>query len=210
MPLYKTIHISPAVRLHIWKITENEEYLSEGVVLNESNNIRVNGMKSELHRRGFLSIRHLMRLEGYEDKDLYYDGAGKPHLKDGNHISITHSFEFTGIIVSSKEKVGIDIEKQREKIIKIAHKFTTLKTDLPERNQNELIRKLTILWGAKESLYKICEIPDLSFRQHIFIEPEFMRKDWFYGEVYVDALHSSYSISCVEFEGFTCVYALIK
>ncbi len=210
MPLYKTIHISPAVRLHIWKITENEENLAEGVVLNEKNNVRVNGMKSELHRRGFLSIRHLMRLEGYEDKDLYYDDAGKPHLKDGTHISITHSFEFTGIIVSSKEKVGIDIEKQREKIIRIAHKFTTLDTQVPEKNQNELVKKLTILWGAKESLYKICEIPNLSFRKHIFIEPEFVDKDWFSGEVSVESLHSSYSISYIEFEGFTCVYALIK
>ena len=133
MPLYKTIHISPAVRLHIWKITENEEFLAKGILLNENNNARVNGMKSELHRRGFLSIRHLMRLEGYEDKDLYYDEAGKPHLKDGTHISITHSFEFTGIIISKKEKVGIDIEKQRDKIIRIAHKFTTLSTQKPEK-----------------------------------------------------------------------------
>lgn len=208
MPLYKTIHISPAVRLHIWKITEKEEYLAKGVLLNEKNSIRVNGMKSELHRRGFLSIRHLMRLEGYEDNDLYYDEAGKPHLNDGTHISITHSFEFTGIIVSKKEKVGIDIEKQREKIIRIAHKFTTFNTQVPECDQNKLIRQLTILWGAKESLYKICEIPDVSFLQHIFIEPGFALKDWFRGEVTLESLPSRYTISYLEFEGFTCVYAL--
>ena len=208
MPLYKTIHISPAIRLHIWKINENEEYLAKGVLLNEKNNNRVNGMKSELHRKGFLSIRHLMLLEGYEDKDLYYDDAGKPHLKDGTHISISHSFEFTGIIVSNKGKVGVDIEKQRDKIIRIAHKFTTLDTQIPENRRNELVKKLTLLWGSKESIYKISALPGLSFLQHIYIESEFDEKEWFHGEIITDENKSRFRISHLEFEGFTCVYAI--
>ena len=82
-----------------------------------------------------------MQLEGYKDKDLYYDYMGKPHLHDGRHISITHSYEFTGIIiVSSKEKVGIDIEKQRDKIIRIAKKFTTFNTeDLEPIHQPQIL-----------------------------------------------------------------------
>ncbi len=35
-------------------------------------------MKSDLHRRGFMSIRHLMALEGYTDQDLYYDENEAP------------------------------------------------------------------------------------------------------------------------------------
>ncbi len=54
--------------------------------------------------------------------DLFYDEFGKPHLKDDKYISITHSFNFSGIIVS-ENKVGIDIEKQRPIITKIASKF---------------------------------------------------------------------------------------
>ena len=57
---------------------------------------RVLGMKSELHQRGFLSVRHLLAEFGYKDVDLFYDENGKPHLKDGKHISITHSFTFFG------------------------------------------------------------------------------------------------------------------
>ena len=79
-------------------------------------------MKSESHQKGFLSVRHLLRDVGYTDQDLFYDDYGKPHLKDGKCISITHSHNFSAIIVSDKE-VGIDIEMQREKIRRIAHKF---------------------------------------------------------------------------------------
>ncbi len=208
MPLYQTIHISPHVVFHIWKITETEEELLQGVELTENSKTRVGGMKSELHRRGYLSIRQLLLLEGYEDRDLYYDQAGKPHLYNGKHISISHSYEFTGIIVSKNERVGIDIEKQRDKIIRIAHKFTTLNTETQGAGRPALVKELTLLWGAKESVYKICEIPGLSFLQHIFIEPEFAIKDWFTGEVNHASSRSLYKISHVEFEGFTCVYAL--
>ena len=208
MPLYKTIHISNEVVLYIWKVTESEADLRQNIRLTTANEERVGGMKSGIHRRGFLSIRHLMLLEGYEDKDLYYDELGKPHLNNGSYISITHSFEFTGIIVSKKEKVGIDIEKQRDKIIRIARKFTTLDISSSEISTEDNVKKLTLLWGAKESIYKISAIQGLSFLQHIYLEPEFDKKEWFSGIVNFDGKENLYKVSHVEFEGFTCVYAL--
>ena len=210
MPLYKTIHISTDVVLYIWKISETEAELRQNISLTNSNEDRVQGMKSGIHRRGFLSIRHLMLLEGFEDKDLYYDHMGKPHLHNGHYISITHSYEFTGIIVSKGEKVGIDIEKQRDKIIRIAHKFTTLDTKVTGQSTSEIVRKLTLLWGAKESIYKISSIEGLSFLQHIYLEPEFAKKEWFEGVVNYGDQENYYRVSHVEFEGFSCVYALKK
>ena len=208
MPLYKTIHISNDVVLYIWKISETESELRQNISLTNSNEDRVKGMKSGIHRRGFLSIRHLMLLEGYQDKDLYYDQLGKPHLHNGQYISITHSYEFTGIILSRREKVGIDIEKQRDKIIRIAHKFTTLNTKDYRQNTPEIVRKLTLLWGAKESIYKISAIEGLSFLQNIYLEPGFAGKEWFKGVVNYGDQENFYRVSHIEFEGFTCVYAL--
>ena len=159
MPLYKTLHSAPDIRVYIWKIEEPESWLSEEVVLTPHCQERLDGMRSELHRRGFLSIRHLMAQEGYKDADLYYDENGKPHLRDGTHISITHSFEFTGIILSGERQVGIDIEKQRSKILRIAHRFTPMCDYHNAANEEALIRKLTVVWCIKESLYKIMGIP---------------------------------------------------
>jgi phosphopantetheinyl transferase len=122
MPLYKTISPNSQTTVKIWKIEESYDDLIAPLDLKPESKTRVLGMKSELHQRGFLSVRHLLKAFGYTDQDLYYDQNGKPHLKDGKHISITHSFTFSGVIVSDAA-VGIDIEMQRDKIAIIAKKF---------------------------------------------------------------------------------------
>ena len=149
MALYKTLTVHQTTKILIWKIEESTSTLKENIILSEDSLTRLNSMKSELHQKGFLSIRHLLKEVGYSDLDVIYDRYGKPHLKDGKFISITHSYIFTGIIISEKVPVGIDIEKQREKIVKIAHKFTPFEAYKTIANVDALIRKLTIVWGAK-------------------------------------------------------------
>lgn len=165
-------------------------------------------MKSELHRRGFLSIRHLMAEAGYVDADLYYDTAGKPHLVDGRKISITHSGHFTGIIVSETIEVGIDIERQRDKILRIAYKFTPIEEYRTIANSEALVRKLTIVWGAKESLYKICSDRGISFLHHIDVKDFSFADNSTTAEVLYHGKLTQYDIHFLEFEGFSCVYAL--
>ncbi len=206
MPLYKTITIDEHSKVYIWKVEEPIEWLSEGIELTPICSDRVMGLKSEIHRRGFMSIRHLLAKAGYVDSDLYYDDYGKPHLKDGNQISITHSFNFTGIIVSNV-KVGIDIEKQRDKILKIASKFTPLKEYHTVANEDALIRKLTIVWGGKESIYKLLAEPGLGFLQHINITDFDFDTCRTTGKVYFNGKTSFFEMEFLEFEGFTCVYA---
>lgn len=206
MPLYKTITVDEQSRAWIWKVEESYEKLSDGIELTEKCRQRVEGMKSEIHRRGFMSIRHLLAEAGYSDHDLYYDELGKPHLHDGRCISISHSFEFTGIIVSDHE-VGIDIEKQRDKILKIAHKFTPLKEYHTLANEDALVRKLTIVWGAKESIYKILAQPGLGFLQHINIRDFDFDDAKTTGKADFEGRSREFKLEFLEFEGFTCVYA---
>ncbi|MCX2718265.1 4'-phosphopantetheinyl transferase family protein [Lentiprolixibacter aurantiacus] len=207
MPLYKTLAVRPDIFIYLWKVEEQESVLQAPLTLTENSINRLGGMKSELHRRGFLSIRHLLAEAGYADSDLYYDMLGKPHLKDGNHISITHSHNFTGIIVSEQVKVGIDIEKQRDKIARIAHKFTDLDYDRRSED-NELVRRLTVLWGAKESIYKVLSTPGISFYKHIDIRSFKLNQGKTTGIASFQGEDSHYEIAFLEFEGFTCVYAL--
>ncbi|MAP80228.1 MAG: 4-phosphopantetheinyl transferase [Aequorivita sp.] len=209
MPLYKTITVNNATKVFIWKIEESFDWLSKGIELTENCANRVAGMKSDIHRSGFMSIRHLLALAGYTDHDLYYDQNGKPHLRDSKHISITHSFNFSAIIVSDAE-VGIDIEKQRNKILKIAHKFTPIQEYRTIANEDALIRKLTIVWCAKESLYKSFAEKGVSFLQNIYVE-EFALEDLKTTATvtYKDETEK-YNVDYLEFEGFTCAYALLS
>ena len=149
-----------------------------------------------------------MAKAGYVDHDLFYDNAGKPHLKDGKKISITHSNHFTGIIVSTHKEVGIDIEKQREKMLRIAHKFTPIEEYSTIANRDALIRKLTIVWGSKESLYKIYAEPGLSFMRHIDVKEFLLEDKSTTAEILYYGKESSYQIKFFEFEDFTCVYAV--
>ena len=208
MPVYKTITVSPTTKVYIWKVTEPEAELSKDVELTPHCQNRMDGMKSEAHRRAFLSIRHLMAKAGYVDHDLYYDDFGKPHLKDGKFISITHSHNFTGIIISETDEVGIDIEMQRDKILRIAHKFTPIQEYKTLANSEALMRKLTIVWGAKESLYKIYAQQGLSFLRHINVIDFSFEDTRTVAEIMYQGKKSHYEVQFLEFEGFTCVYAL--
>lgn len=207
MPLYKTITLNSNTSLAIWKVEESEKQLWEGVELTQHCLTRFNGMKSAMHRRAFLSIRHLLATYGYTDFDLVYNDHGKPHLKDGRFISITHSHNFTGIIVSANEEVGIDIEMQRDKILRIAHKFTPFEEYRTLANTAAVIRKLTIVWGAKESLYKIYGERGLSFLHHINVQDFLFEDSSTTAQIIYKGILSNYGIHFLEFEDFTCVYA---
>jgi 4'-phosphopantetheinyl transferase len=207
MPLFKTITVNNSTKVLIWKIEESFKELSFSIKLTDSNQDRLDSMKSELHQRGFLSIRHLLKEVGLNDADLIYDEFGKPHLKNGRYISITHSFTFTGIIISDKVPVGVDIEKQRDKILKIAHRFTPFQEYKTIANHDALISKLTIVWGAKESLYKIYGKKKLRFLEHIYVEDFKFEDEKTSGRIDYKEETNIYQVHFLEFEGFTCVYA---
>ncbi len=80
MPLYKTIKPNKHTTVYVWKIEASFDELSEHIELTEKSKNRMLSMRSELHQRGFLSIRHLLQEAGYTDFDLYYNGNGKPHF----------------------------------------------------------------------------------------------------------------------------------
>ena len=208
MPLYKTITVNSATKVLIWKIEESFDTLLKNIELTAKNTGRLNGMKSIHHQKGFLSIRHLLAIEGYTDYDLYYDTNGKPHLKNELNISITHSFIFSAIILSDI-KVGIDVEKKRDKILRIAHKFTSVK-NFDKSSLTTKIRKLTAIWCAKESLYKGFNSAGLSFLNHIHVEDFGLDQKGTTAIADFNNKTESYNVRFNEFEGFTCAYALIN
>jgi len=207
MPLYKTLHPNSQTTVKIWKISESYTNLVQSVSLNAESLARVSNMKSEIHQCGFLSVRSLLAEFGYTDSDLYYDINGKPHLKNGKYISITHSFNFSAIIVSDVP-IGIDIEKQRDKISIIAHKFIDYEFQYLNENTNGYVKDLTVIWCIKESLYKLFETPGLSFKQHTLVVPFNLEDGSTIAWIDYENFKHRYHIHFLEFEGFMCAYAI--
>lgn len=207
MPIYKIITPNSKTTVKIWKITESFEDLMQPVTLKPESLQRLLGMKSNIHQRGFLSIRHLLATFGYTDVDLFYDDYGKPHLKDGKHITITHSFTFSAVAVSD-DLIGIDIEKQRDKITIIAHKFIDYEFEYLDKNEIDYIKKLTTIWCAKESLYKLFATPGLSFRQHCLVIPFSNEDDTTVAWIDYNDTKYHFTVHYFELDGFVCAYAI--
>ena len=166
MPLHKIIHINETTTAYFWYITEDVTSLFRAVSLKDTSLFRLEGMKSSAHQRGFLAVRMLLQHLGYTDYDLTYDEAGKPHLSDGKHISISHSHEFSCICISD-ELMGIDLEKLKDKTLRIAPRFMEVK-HLENLSVLEQMEKATVVWGIKESIFKIKNEKGISFPEHIF------------------------------------------
>lgn len=166
MPLLKIIPLNDYTHLLVWKITETFDELFRSVALKDVSMARVENMKSESHQKGFLSVRRLLNEAGYSDFDLYYDEYGKPHLNDGKHISISHSNDFS-VIVLSQVNIGADLEILKEKTLKLAPRFMDV-SHLQNLTKEEEIIKATVVWGIKESVFKIKNEIGISFKDHIF------------------------------------------
>lgn len=210
MPLYKSITIAPGTTLLVWQITESLAELSEGVALKEACVAKMDKMKSEQHQKGFLGVRKLLQHAGYTDYDLYYDANGKPNLKDGKHISITHSYAFSAIIIGDAV-TGIDMEMQREKVITIANKFLEPEfAYLDPTHLEEYMRKLIVIWCVKEAVYKMLSRNGLSFKQNITVHPFEIADGKGSASVKFEDINNIYPFVFEELEGFTLAYSLEK
>ena len=207
MPLYQDLKCNESTRLLIWKITESVEDVLEQVELKPKSQLRLDGMKSVLHQRAFLSVRMLLKEVGLNDFDLHYTKTGKPYLDHGKHISITHSHQFAAIIISDSE-IGIDIEMQREKIQRIASKFIESENSYlnPEATK-EYIKKLTVIWGVKEAIFKIKNEKGISFKDHIEVDSFLLTKKETLAFLKFNGITERFRIHFFEIEDCTLVYA---
>ena len=162
MPIYKKFVPTHNTEILVWHITEDESILRKDIKLTNLCINRLSQMKSDVHRCGFLSVRQLLSIAGYTPSALYYDDFGKPHLTDGRFISITHSHQFSAIAIGDKP-LGIDIEKERPKVHRIAPKFL----DVSELTPYATDRIRTTQWCIKEAAYKALGKKGVSFLNDI-------------------------------------------
>lgn len=220
MPLFQTIQFNETTKILVWQITESFEELLSKVVLKEKTQLRLDGMKSQMHQRAFLSVRMLIQEMGFTDHELHYDEFGKPYFDCHNYISITHSHDFAAIIISD-ETVGIDMELQREKILRIADKFVDTENSYLSRNSTreniaDYIRELTVIWGAKEAIFKIRNEKGISFKDHIRIDAFSLDKNQTEASLHFNDLVIEFNVHYEEIKSstsgqdFTLVYAFEK
>lgn len=154
MPLFKHIALDKNTRLGIWKIEEPVEELKSLINLSTSNQIKLESFKLPSRKKEWLCCRILTReLTGEKNTEVNYNALNKPFIH-GHFISFSHTINYAAVIASKTNRVAIDIEKYRKQVVKIRHRFLS-KQEIEALEPGNDIKKLSLLWSAKESLYKI-------------------------------------------------------
>ena len=165
MPFLKEFIINHNTKIKLWKLSLGElDYFK----LDEYDSKLINSKKNKLAKEQFLAVRKTLKLENPSYK-IRYDESGKPSINSDLNISISHSNYMAAIVFSGYSRAGIDIELKESKILKIKDKFLNEFEKLKNKFQSD-VDYLTMIWTAKESIYKALGIKGVSFSDNITIK----------------------------------------
>ncbi len=193
--------------LGVWKIEEDLNTLLEAVVLDKDDKKKYKEFASNSRKLEFLSVRALLSELLGKDVRIVYNKNNKPFLKDGSKfISITHSNKLTAVLLSSNEKVGIDLEYMSSNIGAIAFKFINEHEQITDDQINRKYH-LYLHWCAKESLYKICDKEGISIRNNITIEPfDVNDSGEIDGKVQTDKINDTFHLHYSKYNNYAIVW----
>ena len=107
----------------------------------------------------------------------------------------------------SKKNCGVDIKKKKEKILKIGPRFCD-ESHLNDTKTDKFIklRKYTIAWGIKASIFKIKNKPGISFPEHITVNPFNLDDDVIKVSLFFEDKIEDFEAKYEEIEGYTLVW----
>ncbi len=193
--------------LGVWKIEEDLKTLLESVVLDPDDRKKYKVFASTSRKLEFLSVRALLAELLGKDARIVYNKNNKPFLKDGSRfISISHSYKLTAILLSTNEKVGIDLEYMSSNIGAIAFKFLNRREKITKESDKRRYH-LYLHWCAKEALYKICDKEGISIKRNITIEPfEVKDSGEIKGKVQTDKINDSFDLFYTRYDNYAIVW----
>lgn len=165
MPVFFQHQINECTRLGVWKIEETEDFFKGNVPQHRQ---VTHPHKRLQHLAGRFLLQYLFPDFPYEL--IQIADTRKPYLPDERyHFSISHCGDYAAAIVSSKNRVGVDVEEPLAKILNIQNKFLSNKEseEFLGAQKSPDFRLPTLLWSAKESVFKWYGLGGVDFRQHI-------------------------------------------
>jgi phosphopantetheinyl transferase len=161
--------INESTKLGIWKIEEPESFFLQQVPLKQQ---VTHPYKRLQHLAGRLLLPRLF--EDFPLEEILIADTRKPFLEDElYHFSISHCGNYAAAIASSKNRVGVDIEFVTPRLKAISHKFLTPEETVYIEKWKHLtalhLQMITIIWSAKEAMFKWYGDGNLDFRKHMVL-----------------------------------------
>ncbi len=143
-------HIDSRIQVAVWQTDEQERFFSDALKAADVPALIGRAVKHPEKRKQWLASRHLLEML-FPGAVQYYRGR-KPYLLGGPFISLSHSENLVGVMLS-RSPAGLDVQFPDEKLRRIAAKFTD--TEEPERiGRGDEILSLTVVWAVKEAVFK--------------------------------------------------------
>lgn len=191
----------------VWKIEEDLDTLLSMVNMDQTDKKRYKTFRSTSRKLEFLSVRALLKELLGPDARIVYNKNNKPFIKDGSHyISITHSNKLTAIMLSTCEKIGIDLEYMSSNINAISFKFLNKKEKIT-RARDKKKYHLYLHWCAKEALYKICDKEGINIKKNITIYPfEIEDSGDIKGKVHSENINEVFDLHYTRYDNYSLVW----
>lgn len=173
MPLVFKKNIAENCWLALWHITESNEtlhqMLDDGFIEhNKEHRIQSANAKHYLSSRLLISQHY-----SEHSIQLIKDAHNKPHVLLGPKeipVAITHSYDYAAVMVGGEMGLGIDLEKVDPRVGRVKKKFMHTYELEFAGNESQILEQ-TLIWSAKETLYKIYGKGQLDFRDNMKIDP---------------------------------------
>lgn len=157
-----------------WRIDESIPELESAFSQHLPLPVEYLNLVSEERKKQWLSARLLIAsMSRIPLHKLVKDTWGRPRL-GLRFCSITHA-RGVAMVMLSDRACGIDIERPQERLRLLAHKFLHAEELLQFPPERAPLATLTLLWCAKEALYKLYGSRGLSLRTHyriVSLEPD--------------------------------------
>lgn len=164
MPLVYQQNINLHSRLGLWHINETEIFFT-------NRGITANDVRHPHKRLQTLSGRLLLTelVPDFPINEVLIAPTRKPFLPDDPyHFSISHCDNYAAAIISSEQRVGVDIEVPQQKILRLTDKFLSPREqEIVKAGDNDALISITMAWCMKEAVFKWYGDGRVDFREHM-------------------------------------------
>jgi phosphopantetheinyl transferase len=199
-------------RVMVWETTEEDSFFLSELNLTEEEHLKYNSLRP-FRKTEWLTSRYLCKLIDNHShrRCIIKDTYGKPSIEGSDyHISLSHSKNRVALI-KSPSLVGIDIQKQEDKISRIQHKFISPE-EYDRLDVDNLDSSFHIFWGAKECMYKAYGKKEIKFKEHLHLypfqihNPQLEIKGW----LNKNNIHQDYDIYTDKIDDYYLVYSILN
>lgn len=157
MPLLRIETIGAGVRLGLWRIDESVDGFCMADERLRPIAALVSRHRSHSRQLEIMAVYALLfSMTGDERLRIAHDERSRP-LVEGYHVGISHTRGFAALILSTAQKVSVDIEYVSPRVARVVSKFVRADEQAPN------LPSLLVHWCVKETLYKLFSDEDLQY-----------------------------------------------